>query len=61
MSFFGLRKDSVKNMRKLFLRVVRIEKIDKAISPLLQDTIVEAKGQYLLPGIIDDQVHFRIL
>lgn len=37
----------------------RIEKIDKAISPLLQDTIVEAKGQYLLPGIIDDQVHFR--
>ncbi|MBC3539161.1 dihydroorotase [Rufibacter sediminis] len=23
------------------------------------DTVIDAKGQYLLPGIIDDQVHFR--
>jgi dihydroorotase len=23
------------------------------------DTIIEAKGKYLLPGVIDDQVHFR--
>lgn len=23
------------------------------------DTVIEARGQYLLPGVIDDQVHFR--
>ncbi|RNI23356.1 dihydroorotase [Rufibacter latericius] len=25
----------------------------------IADTVIDAKGQYLLPGIIDDQVHFR--
>ncbi len=30
-----------------------------ALSGLRAEKIIEAKGQYLLPGVIDDQVHFR--
>ena len=43
------------------LRVVgdRIEKIDTDISATPDDKIIEANGCYLLPGMIDDQVHFR--
>lgn len=37
----------------------RIEKIDSAISPEPGDTIVAADGRLLMPGMIDDQVHFR--
>ena len=37
----------------------RISKIGQDLSSLSADTIIEAKGKYLLPGIIDDQVHFR--
>jgi dihydroorotase len=36
----------------------RIEKIDQGIS-VAADRIIDANGQYLLPGAIDDQVHFR--
>lgn len=37
----------------------RIQKIDKEIAADQSDEIVEANGQFLLPGMIDDQVHFR--
>ncbi len=38
----------------------RIEKIDSSISQQKPETkIIEAEGKFLLPGIIDDQVHFR--
>jgi len=37
----------------------RIDKIDKDICSLPEDIIIDAQGQYLLPGMIDDQVHFR--
>lgn len=37
----------------------RISRIDKAIPASDQDHIIDAKGLYLLPGMIDDQVHFR--
>lgn len=37
----------------------RIERIDSNITPKPEDKIVEAQGHYLLPGMIDDQVHFR--
>jgi dihydroorotase len=37
--------------------------IDKIFSPNDElpdaDTIIDATGQYLIPGVIDDQVHFR--
>ena len=36
-----------------------IAKISTQISEENCDKIIDAKGQYLLPGIIDDQVHFR--
>jgi len=36
-----------------------ISKIDKSISETQADKIIDAEGKYLLPGIIDDQVHFR--
>ncbi len=37
----------------------RISRIDKTISASQQDRIIDAHGLYLLPGMIDDQVHFR--
>lgn len=43
------------------LRIVghKIEKIETEISAQQSDHIIEANGCYLLPGMIDDQVHFR--
>jgi dihydroorotase len=37
----------------------RIEKIASGISAPTGATIIDAGGKYLLPGMIDDQVHFR--
>src|SRR5690606_20019958 len=34
-------------------------KVDKNISEENVDRVIDAAGKYLLPGIIDDQVHFR--
>ncbi|MEK6780778.1 MAG: dihydroorotase [Bacteroidota bacterium] len=36
-----------------------IEKISRGIKPQPMDTIIEANGSILIPGAIDDQVHFR--
>ena len=36
-----------------------IKKIEKNISEDNMNRIIDASGKYLLPGIIDDQVHFR--
>ncbi|NGN97412.1 dihydroorotase [Grimontia sp. S25] len=43
------------------LRIVgqRIEKIDSHIIAAPTEQIVEANGRFILPGMIDDQVHFR--
>ena len=43
----------------VLIREGRIVKIADKISPETGDLIIEAEGKYLLPGIIDDQVHFR--
>ncbi len=37
----------------------RIEKIGNDLASSAADEVIDAKGQYLLPGAIDDQVHFR--
>lgn len=37
----------------------RIEKIASSIEGLNADVEIDANGQWLLPGMIDDQVHFR--
>lgn len=43
------------------LRIIgdRIETISANISAQSTDVIIDAQGCYLLPGMIDDQVHFR--
>jgi dihydroorotase len=45
----------------LLIRDERIEKIlpDGYEPPFTPDNTIDAKGSYLLPGVIDDQVHFR--
>lgn len=42
----------------IFVKNGRIEKIDKQIN-LPADQEINAEGLHLLPGLIDDQVHFR--
>jgi len=37
----------------------KIEQISTHISPQENDQVIDASGLYLLPGMIDDQVHFR--
>ncbi|MFQ6006703.1 MAG: dihydroorotase [Woeseia sp.] len=37
----------------------RIEKIAPGISPGVDVPVLDADGKYLMPGMIDDQVHFR--
>jgi len=36
----------------------KIKQISKSID-LKADLVIEANGKYLIPGVIDDQVHFR--
>ncbi len=43
----------------VFIKKSRIEKIDPAISVKERVTEIYAEGKHLLPGVIDDQVHFR--
>ncbi|UBM57933.1 dihydroorotase [Marinilongibacter aquaticus] len=37
----------------------RIERIDRDISPKANELLIDAAEKYVLPGVIDDQVHFR--
>ena len=37
----------------------RISDVSHSISPTSDTAIIDAKNKYLLPGVIDDQVHFR--
>ena len=43
----------------VFLRNGRIEKIGNSLSPQENTTEINGAGKFLLPGAIDDQVHFR--
>ncbi|TVR78858.1 MAG: dihydroorotase [Chitinophagaceae bacterium] len=36
-----------------------IEKVDTSLNPNFKVTEILAEGKYLIPGVIDDQVHFR--
>lgn len=42
----------------VLIRNGRIEKIAASVNAP-DAAIIDAKGQYLMPGLIDDQVHFR--
>jgi dihydroorotase len=37
----------------------RIDQISDNLSHIQADTTIDASGKYLIPGMIDDQVHFR--
>lgn len=43
----------------LLIRDTRIEKISSDLQHLQADQVIDLDGLYLLPGVIDDQVHFR--
>lgn len=43
----------------IFIENGRISKIGRNLQSVKADTIIDAAGKYILPGIIDDQVHFR--
>jgi len=43
----------------VWIKEGRIEKISDRLSPGEKCHEIDAEGQYLLPGVIDDQVHFR--
>lgn len=45
--------------KDLFLKNGIIEKIGENLSHLDSDAIFDLQGKYIMPGIIDDQVHFR--
>ena len=55
---------TIVNENKVFVGDVLIEgeiikKIDTDISPTNDMKVINAEGKYLIPGMIDDQVHFR--
>ena len=43
----------------LFIQDGKIQKIGTGLSHLTADKVIDAQGKYLIPGMIDDQVHFR--
>ncbi|APZ45637.1 dihydroorotase [Polaribacter reichenbachii] len=64
MSSFLIKNATIVNENKTFKGDVLIEnEIIKEISPEIKSTenfdVINADGKYLIPGFIDDQVHFR--
>lgn len=45
--------------RDLLIEGQFISRIDQDLSSIATDKTIDAEGLYLLPGLIDDQVHFR--
>jgi dihydroorotase len=45
--------------KDIFIKNGLIEKIGSISDTSIADQIIDAKGKYLFPGVIDDQVHFR--
>jgi dihydroorotase len=43
----------------VYIKGAFIEKIERQGIAMAADTVIDAQGLYLLPGLIDDQVHFR--
>src|SRR5690606_16409939 len=43
----------------VYIKGDRIERIDPVLSNVHADREIDASGKFLLPGLIDDQVHFR--
>ncbi len=43
----------------IYIKDGLIEKIDKDLSHMNADQTIDAAGKHIIPGLIDDQVHFR--
>ena len=48
-----------KKVQDVLIKQGRIEKIADNIQPVAGHREIDAEGMFLLPGVIDDQVHFR--
>src|SRR5450631_4171628 len=64
MQNYLIRNISIVNEGKtviadMLIKNGRIEKIAVGIAPVIPVTEINGEGKYLLPGVIDDQVHFR--
>src|SRR6187402_3327445 len=64
MSSILILNANIVNENKVFqgdvlIKGERIEKIGSGLQAEKADKIIDAKGKYLFPGVIDDQVHFR--
>ena len=54
-----LISDGQKQQADILIQKGRIERIAPSISAPAQAKVIDAQGQWVLPGLIDDQVHFR--
>ena len=54
-----LVNEGLVSQKDLLIRDEKIHKIANRILPRGNEEIIDASGMYLLPGWIDDQVHFR--
>ena len=51
--------EGVTKKQDIFIKKGRIERIDSNLQHLSANKIIDAQGKIVIPGIIDDQVHFR--
>jgi dihydroorotase len=51
--------EGVSAVQDVLIKNGRIDKIDRSIQPTILVTEINGEGLHLLPGAIDDQVHFR--
>ena len=51
--------ENSRTISDVLIRGKKIEKIDRNISTDESHDTIEAEGLFLIPGLIDDQVHFR--
>ncbi|MBT4838715.1 MAG: dihydroorotase [Methylococcales bacterium] len=51
--------ENKRNFQDIFIQNGRIEQIDSDLSTKQADKIIDASHKIIIPGMIDDQVHFR--
>ena len=47
------------DIKDVLIEGQRIERVEQHISPRTNEKVIDASGMWVLPGLIDDQVHFR--
>ena len=55
----NLVNEGTSTVQDVLIRNGRIEEIGRDLANRKADMIIEAEGKALMPGMIDDQVHFR--